>query len=666
MKDKKTIIGILLIVVIMVAWGWWMAPTKAEREQAAAKKKRFNDSVLLAERNQFIADSIEFTKATLPDTLANVDSTILNLPDSIRKDTLEKIKLQDAKGKFGAFATHGTGNAELITVETEKFLLTFNTKGGVIYRAQMLGYQTYNSRFIAKKNDTLDLWIPNETNFSTTLPIAGAGIETSELYFSTRAKSTKIKGDEKTTLSFRVFANNDSSKYLEYNYTISGNNYMIDFDINTVGLHEMIDPGTGEIPFTWTMATPSQEHEVDKERENSNIYYQKQDGDVSQLKGGVKGTKGVMKEVKFALKWVSFKQQFFSAALIPNDGFKGNMYRMSTTRHEEADLKRNKTFAAELGLPYLFAPKETFKMRMYLGPNHRKTLVKYDLGLEDQIDIGSFFLIEWINLGVIVVFNFFAKLGWNYGIIILMLTLIIKLITMPLTYKTFVSSAKMRLLKPDIDALGEKFKPEEAMAKQQAVMQLYRKAGVSPLSGCIPALLQMPILFAMIAFFPGAFELRQEGLLWANDLSTYDSILDLPFNIPAYGNHVSLFALLMTISTIFYTKMNSSQMTATGGMQAQQMKIMMYLMPVVFLVFLNSYSAALSYYYFLSNLISILLMLFIRKFMIDEKKLHAQIEENKKKAPKKSKWMTRMEEIQKARTEQMRQQQKGGNKGKKK
>jgi YidC/Oxa1 family membrane protein insertase len=254
-------------------------------------------------------------------------------------------------------------------------------------------------------------------------------------------------------------------------------------------------------------------------------------------------------------------------------------------------------------------------------------------------------------------------MGMNYGLIILMLTLIIKLITLPLTYKTFVSSSKMRLLKPDIDALSEKFKPEEAMAKQQAVMQLYKKAGVSPLSGCIPALLQMPILFAMIAFFPAAFELRQEGLLWANDLSTYDSILKLPFNIPAYGDHISLFAILMTITTIFYTKMNSGQMTATGGIQAQQMKIMMYLMPVVFLIFLNSYSAALSYYYFLSNLISILLMLFIRKFMIDEKKLHAQIEENKKKPVKKSKWMGKMEEIQKTRQEQLRQQQ---NKGKKK
>lgn len=663
MKDKKTILGILLIVVIMVVWGWWMMPSKEERAAEKAKQEKLRDSIAKVNREKEIADSIELAKANQPDTTLAVDSTILNLPDSVRKDTLEKIKLQEAKNNFGPFAASALGKGELITVETEKFLLTFSTLGGQIFRAQMIGYQDYNSRFVQKNKDTLDLWIPEETKFNTFIPTAGISVETANLIFTTNAKSTKIKGDETVTLRFKIFANNDTSKFLEYEYIIKGNDYMIDFNINTAGLEKLIEPGTGEIPFTWTMGTPSQEHEVDKERESSNIYYKKEDGGVSQLKGGVKGTNG-KKDVKFALKWVSFKQQFFSAALIPADGFNGNMYRMQTMRYELSD--RNKIFEAELGFPFGFTPKESFKMRMYMGPNHINTLRAYKLGLANQINTGQFFLIEWINELVIFVFNFFAKLGWNYGIIILMLTLIIKLITMPLMYKTFVSSAKMRLLKPDIDALSEKFKPEEAMAKQQAVMQLYRRAGVSPLAGCIPALLQMPILFAMIAFFPAAFELRQEGLLWANDLSTYDSILDLPFNIPAYGSHISLFALLMTITTIIYTKMNSSQMTATGGIQAQQMKIMMYLMPVVFLIFLNSYSAALSYYYFLSNLISILLMLFIRKFMIDEAKLHAKIEENKKKTPKKSKWMSRMEEIQKVRQEQVRQQQNKGKGGKKK
>lgn len=660
MKDKKTIIGILLIVVIMVSWGIWMRPSAAEQAKAKLKREHIIDSTNKANFEKHIQDSIDIVKANAPDTtLVIKDSTILNLPDSLQQIAVDSILRTQSKDSLGIFAAHGFRKEELITVETEKFLLTFSTKGGLLGRAQMLGRQSYKSRFVANYKDTLDLWVPQESGYSTSILTNNRSVETSLLFFYTTAKSTKIKGTDKTTLSFKVFANNDSSKYLEYVYTISGNDYMIDFDINFVGLEKIIDPNLDELPFYWKMGTQSQEREVAKERESSNIYYSNMEGDVNQLKGGVKGVKN--REVKFPLKWVSFKQQFFSAALIPKNGFPGQLYRMSTTRGVKDD--RNKLFEAELGMPLTYASKESFKMRMYMGPNHRNTLKAYGIGLAKQIDIGQFFLIEWINLGVIEVFNFFAGMGMNYGIIIIMLTLIIKLLTMPLIYKTFVSSAKMRLLKPDIDELGTKFKPEEAMAKQQAVMQLYRKAGVSPLSGCIPALLQMPILFAMIAFFPVAFELRQADLLWAQDLSTYDAIVSWKQNIPLvsdfYGNHVSLFALLMTITTIFYTKMNSGQMTATGGMQANQMKVMMYLMPVVFLVFLNSYSAALSYYYFLSNLISILLMLFIRKFMIDEKKLHSQIEENKKKTKKKSKWMSRMEDIQKSRQEQLRQQQKG-------
>lgn len=661
MKDKKTIIGILLIVAIMVGWGIWMRPSKAEREKAAQKKQHVIDSTNKANTDKRINDSLELVKANAPDSSIYKDSTIANLPDSLKQQAVDSIQLAQKKDSLGIFAAHGAGPGKLITVETEKFLLTFNTLGGTIYRSQLLGFQSYKSRFVDKKNDTLDLWIPNQSGYFVTILTDNSRIETSDLYFETDAKNTKIKGDEKATLSFKVFANNDKAKYLEYVYTITGNDNMIDFDINLVGMDKIIEQNLGELPFTWGMTTPSQEKEVSKERENSNIYYSNMEGDVSQLKGGTKG-KPKKGEVKYPLKWVSFKQQYFSAALAPSTGFTSSLYTMGVA--PGANDKEGKIMAAELAIPVTYSPKESFKMRMYMGPNDYNVMKKYDLGLQTkQIDLGYFWLIRIINRGFILpIFSFFQNLGWHYGLIILMLTIIIKLVTMPLLYRSFVSSAKMRLLKPDIDALNEKFKPEEAMAKQQAVMALYKRAGVSPLAGCIPALLQMPILFSMLAFFPAAFELRQAGLFWAEDLSTYDSILKLPFEIPAYGAHVSLFALLMTITTIFYTKMNSGQMAAQGGIQAQQMKIMMYLMPVVFLVFLNSYSAALSYYYFLSNLVSILLMLFIRKFMIDEKKLHAKIEENKKKTPKKSKWMSRMEEIQKARTEQLRQQQKGGKK----
>lgn len=660
MKDKRTLIGIGLIVVIMVIWGILNAPSKEQKAKEKARNEHIKDSLEQAAKQQRINDSLELVKANQPDSSLYKDSLIAKLPDSLKQAAVDSLLLTKTKDSLGVFAAHAAGPGNLITVETEKFLLTFSTKGGMIARCQMLGFQNYKDKFKEKNDDTLDLWIPGEASYNLSIPAGGKSVETTKLYFVTDAKSTKIKGDETTTLKFKVFANGDQKKYLEYVYTIKGNDYMINFDINTVGLNTVIDPDYPEFGFNWIMNTPSQEREVTKERETSNIYYFTSEGDVTQLKGGVKGNKE-KKEVKYPLKWVSFKQQYFSAAFIPDGGFTSKTYRMQSKLPDSADdPNRNKNFEAELAVPYAYGNSESFKMKMYLGTNDRRVLKSYDLGLHKQIDLGYVAILnKWV---IIPVFNLFHDFGWNIGLIILMLTIAIKLITLPLTYRTFVSSSKMRLLKPDIDALSEKFKPEEALAKQQAVMQLYKKAGVSPLSGCIPALLQMPILFAMIAFFPVEFALRQEGLLWANDMSTYDSILQLPFSIPAYGDHVSLFALLMTITTIFYTKMNSGQMTAQGGIQAQQMKIMMYLMPVVFLVFLNSYSAALSYYYFLSNLISILLMLFIRKFMIDEKKLHAQIEENKKKTVKKSKWMQRMEDIQKVRQEQIKQQQKGGKK----
>jgi YidC/Oxa1 family membrane protein insertase len=660
LKDKKTLLGIGLIVVIIIVWTIFNAPSKEKQAQIKARKEFVRDSIAKSQRQQQITDSLDQIKANQPDSSLFKDSSIAKLPDELKQKAVDSLLLQKTKDSLGVFASHGSGTGKVITVETEKFLLTFNSKGGLLYRCQMIGYQNYKDRFVEKNKDTLDLWIPGESKYNLTLLSEGKGIESTQLYFDTDAKSTKIKGSEKTTLRFKAFANNDKTKYLEYVYTITGNEFMVDFDVNMVGLNNIIEPNIAEMAFVWTMHTPSQEREAGKERESSNIWYSSMDGDVSQLKGGVAGNKE-KKEVKYPLKWVSFKQQYFSAALIPSNGFTSKSYRMQSAMPEtKEDPNRNKNFEAELAVPYSYGPSESFKMRMYMGPNDRRILKSYHLGLQEQIDLGYIApLNRWL---IIPVFNLFHDIGWNIGLIILMLTLAIKIITLPLTYRTFVSSSKMRLLKPDIDALSEKFKPEEALAKQQAVMALYKRAGVSPLSGCIPALLQMPILFAMIAFFPAEFALRQEGLLWANDMSTYDAIINLPFKIPAYGAHVSLFALLMTITTIFYTKMNSGQMTAQGGIQAQQMKIMMYLMPVVFLVFLNTYSAALSYYYFLSNLISILLMLFIRRFMIDEKKLHAQIEENKKKTPKKSKWMSRMEDIQKTRQAQIRQQQKGGKK----
>jgi YidC/Oxa1 family membrane protein insertase len=288
-------------------------------------------------------------------------------------------------------------------------------------------------------------------------------------------------------------------------------------------------------------------------------------------------------------------------------------------------------------------------MAFYFGPNKYKTLRTYKLDLEQQIPLGwSFFLMHWINrYAVIPVFNFLEGFGWNYGIIILVLTILLKIVLFPIAYKSYVSSAKMRALKPEIEELGQKFpKKEDAMKKQQATMDLYKKAGVNPMAGCIPMLLQFPILIAMFRFFPSAIELRQQTFLWADDLSSYDSILDLGFKIPFYGDHVSLFTLLMTISTLIYTRMNQDMMGSQQQMPG--MKTMMYLMPIMFLGLFNNYAAGLSYYYFLANVITFAQIFIIRQ-TIDEDKIRKQIEINKLKPRKKSGWQKRLEEAAKQR-----------------
>jgi YidC/Oxa1 family membrane protein insertase len=319
--------------------------------------------------------------------------------------------------------------------------------------------------------------------------------------------------------------------------------------------------------------------------------------------------------------------------------------QVSTTTFDESYDDLLKKMTASIDIPYNSRENSQFPMSFYFGPNHFQTLKQYGLELESQIPLG-WAIMGWINRFIVIpVFNYLDSFNLNYGIIILLLTLMLKLALFPIAYKTYLSSARMRVLKPDIDALGEKFpKKEDAMKKQQAVMALYKKAGVNPMAGCVPMLLQLPILLALFRFFPASIELRQEGFLWADDLSSYDSILDLPFTIPFYGDHVSLFTLLMTVSTIIYTRMNSQMMNT--GTQMPGMKTMLYIMPVMLLGIFNNFASGLSYYYFLANVITFGQMYAFR-FMIDEDKIHKRIEENKKKPVKKSGWQKRLEDMAK-------------------
>jgi len=433
----------------------------------------------------------------------------------------------------------------------------------------------------------------------------------------------------------------DEGRYIEFLYTLEPGSYMVDLDITLYGLDEIIAANLNSLDLNWEIFMPQQEMGRQNENYYCSLKYKFFEGEVAGSR--MRSTKDVEEEdIPTKIKWVGFKDQFFSSVIIA-DNFFSNGY----VRSEQLDSKKYlRNMRTELGIPYEGKSEEKINLSFYFGPNHFQTLKKYGLELKELVYLGKS-IIRYINQYVIItLFNWLDNFIGNYGLIILILTIIIKTVLFPFTFKSYMSQAKMRVLKPQVDEINAKFpKKEDAMKKQQATMALYKKAGASPMGGCLPMLLQMPVLFAMFRFFPSSIELRQEGFLWAHDLSTYDSILNLPFEIPMYGDHVSLFTLLMTVSTIITMKINSP---ATGSTQMPGMKGMMYIMPVMFMFILNKFSAGLTYYYFLANMITFGQNLITKRF-VDEEAILKKLAENKKKPVQKSKWQKRLEEASKSR-----------------
>jgi YidC/Oxa1 family membrane protein insertase len=415
---------------------------------------------------------------------------------------------------------------------------------------------------------------------------------------------------------------------------------MIGFDVNFNNLNDVIASNQNKLTLDWQMYLPQQEKGRQNEDNYTSIKYRFHAGEVEGFRE--RSTKEVESaDLPNRLKWVAFKDQFFSSVIIAGDFFLNGSVTSTRLPLSEKYLR---LFVSEIDVPYTSGNNSEINLQLYLGPNHFSSLKKFDLDLEELVFLGRN-IIKAINQYVIIpVFNYLDNSISNYGIIILILTVLIKLVLSPLTFKSYQSQAKMKVLKPMVDEIGKRYpKADEAMKKQQATMDLYKRAGVNPLGGCLPMLLQMPILFAMFRFFPASIELRQKAFLWANDLSTYDSILDLPFTIPMYGDHVSLFTLLMTISTILTMKINSP----TGGQdQIPGMKVMMYMMPVMFMLILNNFSAGLTYYYFLANIITFG-QNYISKLMVDDAQILKKLEENSKKPVKKSSWQQKLEEAAK-------------------
>ncbi len=608
--DRNSVVGLLLIGLILIGFSIYNAPSQQE---VAAMKHR-QDSIALVEKKQQAARLAVQKAVNQP---AQQDSAI---PDSAR--------LAHQADVLGVFAGAGQGAEQLVQLENDIMKVTLTSKGGRVKSVELKKYKTWDGKPVRLfEGDSSVLGL----NFFAN----NRSISTADLYFQPQQASVKVAGKDSAVVAMRL-TTDSPDRYIEYRYTIRGNDYKFGYAVNFHGMGEVIAANTNYIEMNWSQQMAPQEKDVVTERQNSTIYYMYSDDEVDYLNE----RKDLQEDLKTKVKWVAMKQHFFTQVIIADNSF-DKPTRVETVSGVEGDKfvkKMNPSFT----MPYNHQKDETFAMNCYFGPNHYQILKHAGSNLEKQIPLG-WGIFGYVNRYIVIpIFNFLDSFSWNYGIIIFILTIVIKLMLLPLTFKAYKSQAKMRVLKPEVDEIQGKFK-EDPMKLQQEMMSLYRKAGVSPLGGCLPMLLQFPILIAMFRFFPQSIELRQQSFLWAHDLSTYDSILDLPFKIPFYGDHVSLWTLLMTISTLLITWVNS-QTSVTNP----QMKWMMYLMPVVFLGVFNSYSAGLSYYYFLANTISIGQQYLFKSF-VDEAAIHAQIQENKKRpaSQKKSKFQQRLEQMAK-------------------
>ncbi|MDR1859393.1 MAG: membrane protein insertase YidC [Bacteroidales bacterium] len=634
--DKNSVIGMVLIFVILIGFSYLNKPTQEEIEAARQRQDSLRQVELALQREAIARQHADSLAAAQP----------LPVSDSIATDSTG-IPAQ-LTAKYGAFAKAAAGEQKFIILENNLMQLRISSKGGRVYSVLLKNYKTFDGRPLLLFDGPLN-------QFGLSFFAGNRPINTGDLYFSPSVNQETVaisgpevrrgkEGNEKynaenpgdsATVSMYLTAGDNAG--IEYRYTLRHNSYMVGFDISINGMEKVISPNTQYLNLLWTTDCPRQERKSKLgEDAYTSVNYKYLDDDVERLSE----RKSSSKQLETRVEWISFKQLFFNSALIPATAFPAADV---TYEYKEENANYVGKFSADVALPYEITPEQSYNMRFYFGPNHFQTLSQYDISLENVISLGYSILRPINRYLIIPVFNFFRNHIANFGMVILLLTIVIRTIIFPFAYKSNMSMAKMRVLKPEIDELSAKFPPEKSMEKQQAVMALYQKAGINPMGGCLPMLLQMPILFAMFFFFPSSIELRQESFLWAKDLSSYDSILNLPFTIPWYGSHVSLFCLLMTITTILSTMLNSP---ATSGQAMPGMKTMMYIMPVMFLFILNSYPSGLSYYYLLSNLIAIGQTFVFRKFT-DDNKIRLQLAENRKKTKKKSRWQIKMEELAK-------------------
>ena len=601
--DVQSIIGFVLIFGILIFMFYQNQPTPEELEAEKAKQEQ-----------------VEAAKAS-----ANSETeTVIN--DVPQLDLQDSTAVANYQGKLGAFGFTKPSNATT-TIENKVLLLKINNKGGQIVEAKMKQFVTY---------DSVPVYLIKDGNASFGLDFSTSDnrvLNTQDLFFE--PSITKDNGNQVLSLK----AKTSSNQYLEYKYVMKPNDYLVDFTIKSKGLDNVIS-SSKPVQLDWKLKGIRHSKSIEYENRYTRLTYNHEDGKISKLSEGSDD-----EETEEDVKWISYRQHFFSSILAADQPFKsGDLTSVNLVEEESRTFGFTKEYASKL--PVDLEGGEIAKdLHWYFGPTDVETLSKYeDLGLVDSIPFG-WGIFGWINRYVFTPFYSLISTYFPYGIAIIIMTILVRLAMSPVTYKSYLSQAKMKVLKPEITELGEKYK-DNAMKKQQETMKLYGKAGVSPMSGCIPAVIQMPIFYALFMFFPTSFALRQKSFLWADDLSSFDTIYQFPegFSIPFYGDHVSLFPILASIAIFFYMMMTTGQnMPTQPGMP--NMKFIMYLMPFMMLIFFNNYASGLSLYYFVSNTITIGIMLVIKNFILDNDKIHAQIQENKKKPKKENKFQKKMREM---------------------
>lgn len=621
--DKNTWIGFGLIAVIIVGFSFINRPSKEE----LAERKRVQDSIAMVRLQEAEAQLLSEQIAQELQTTGNTDKNHAQVAEQVA-------------ALYGAFAVSAQGEEGVVTLENEKVRVGIARRGGRLVKAELKEYKAYGDSV----ND-LCLFQGDESSLAFTLVTNNSRIlSTENLYFDVVEQTTDAEGNTKLTMRLNT---NIEDCYMDMVYTLPANDYMLGMSIQPHNMQLALAQNMSTLEMQWNQRVPQQEKGRKFEEKYAQLQYMFVGGDIDELDP----LKADRAKESARLKWIAYKDQFFSTVLIANDAFESTQLESTPMNARSGYIKEYKTSAS---LSWDINGKTTTDLQYYLGPNHYNTLRAYDkdvdkaarLHLNELVPLG-WKLVSWINKALVIpMFDLFTSWGLHIGIVILLMTLVIKLIILPFVFASYKSSAKMRVLKPQMDEINAKYPPEKMQERQQATMALYQKAGVSPMSGCLPMLFQFPVLMAMFWFLPTAIELRGQSLFWADDLSTYDAILSWDTPLPLLGwTHLSLFCLLMTIVNIVYTHITMQQQA--GGQEMKMMKWMMYLMPLMFLFFFNDYAAGLSYYYFVSLLMTIIQTMIFR-WSIDDKKVLAEMERNAKKkgSQKKSGFAARLEAMQ--------------------